>query len=72
MDSQNCLSVPNGKVCYTGTTNGSVAYYTCDNGNTIRTCKNNGHWDGGTPACAHGSGKTDEVGLNWLGYIISL
>ena len=65
MDSQDCLSVPNGKVCYTGTTAGSVANYTCDNGNTTQTCRSDGRWDGEIPACASGSGKTE---LNWLGY----
>ena len=64
MDSQNCVAVPNGNVCYNGTTAGSVANYTCDNrtcdngtcdnGNgTTRTCRSDGRWDGEIPACGN-------------------
>ena len=48
-------TVPNGRVCYNGTTADSTAKYTCDSsGNetvATRTCGSDGRWEGDTPAC---------------------
>ena len=51
-----CLAVSNGMVCYDGTTAGSVATYTCDNGYMLmgsaeRVCGSDGHWDESIPSC---------------------
>ncbi len=52
------LSDPiDGNVCTTGTLEGSEASYTCSPGfdctgcNTIRTCQNDGQWDGLEAVC---------------------
>ena len=46
----------NGKVVVSGTTPGSTATYSCNDGfqlfgNTVRECQSNGHWSGSTPSC---------------------
>ena len=54
MSSQGCLTVPNGKVCYNGTTAGSIAEYTCDGDsdvNVTRKCGSDGRWEGAIPVC---------------------
>ena len=56
VDSQNCVAVPNGKVCYNGNTAGSVATYTCDHESEMkhtRTCGSDGRWNGKIPACGN-------------------
>ncbi len=51
-DSVGSLLIPNGIVCYTGTTLGSTANYICDDGfevpadNSQRVCQADGHWHG--------------------------
>ena len=67
MNSQ-CLAVSNGMVCYNGTTAGSVATYTCDNGYTLmgtaeRTCRSDGRWEGSIPSCEI-IGMTDKLNVN--------
>ncbi len=58
-DSVGSLPIPNGIVCYTGTTLGSTAYYICDDGfeapadNSQRVCLADGHWHGDdVPNCS--------------------
>ena len=48
--------ISDGVVCYNGTTAGSVAVYTCNNGfllvgNEVRVCMNEGNWNGSIPQC---------------------
>ena len=55
-DSVGSVSIPNGVVCYAGTTGESLATYQCDEryrltGNTQRMCQSDGHWDGTIPIC---------------------
>ena len=47
---------PNGRVMWTGLTDGSVAIYTCNNGyqeigERLRTCLSNLMWSGEEPTC---------------------
>ena len=51
-----CLAVSNGMVCYDGTTAGSVATYSCDDGYMLRgsaerVCGSDGHWEERIPSC---------------------
>lgn len=52
------LSAPaNGQVLLSGTTFGSVATYTCNNGYSLvgsstRSCQSNGQWSGDAPSCS--------------------
>ncbi len=62
-DSVDSLSIPNGVVCYNGTTLGSTAYYICngdyevfgrsdcENKDDLRECQQDGHWSGETIHC---------------------
>ena len=52
----NCLTIPNGMVCYDGTIADSVATYVCDDaytliGTTQRMCRSDGRWKGSIPSC---------------------
>ncbi len=66
-DSVGSLPIPNGVVCYNGTTLGSKAYYIC-NGDyqvpgysdckhkcNLRECQGDGHWSGETLPCLNGN-----------------
>jgi len=51
------LPIPNGVVCYNGTTAMSVADYICDDnffisGESPRICQRDGFWTGGIPQCS--------------------
>ena len=54
-----CSSLPNpdnGLISISGTTSGSIATYSCDNGCTrrgsqTRTCQSDGTWSGNAPTC---------------------
>ena len=53
------LSIPGGQVRYTGTNQGSVATYQCDEGYSLsgsgqRVCHSDGNWDGRVPECVFG------------------
>ena len=54
------VSVPNGVVCYTGTSAGSTAIYQCDGSHTVfsaedtRTCQSDGNWNGAVQTCVFG------------------
>ena len=56
MDCGDLLAPTNGSVTLTGTVEGSVANYTCDEGflpdeSVVRMCGSNGMWSGSTPQC---------------------
>ena len=53
----NSLSIPDGVVCYNGTTIGSVAVHICNDGfilmggEATRVCQSDANWNGSTPHC---------------------
>ena len=52
----NSSSIPDGVVCYNGTTAGSMAVYICNDGYILmgkvaRVCQNGGNWNGSIPIC---------------------